>query len=157
MAGTLDDGKYITMSSISLTGGIAGTGGSGATLVASVVSANSGVFAAGFTMAGVGNSALFEGPSRFTAGTAILPGIAFSSESSLGFFRSGNSVMALSYGHLRASISYSGNTASTSATTANQTVQGSFRVSVLSLTSNGAEIAVLSGNTTYKFASVAVA
>lgn len=90
---------------------------------------------------------------QFTTGngTAILPGLGFASEVSLGLYRSAASVMALSYGHLQAAISWSGMTASTSATTANQTVQGSLRVSVLSLTTNGAQIAFLSGNTTYLF------
>jgi len=45
----------------------------------------------------------FGDTSRFTSGTAIAPGIAFDSEVSLGFYRSGNSQVALSYGTLMAS------------------------------------------------------
>lgn len=104
----------------------------------------------------VGSNLSTSGKVVVPAGTAIAPTVTFASEQSLGFYRSAASVLALSYGHLQGSISYSGNTASTSATTANQTVQGSLRVSILSLTTNGAEIAVRSGNTTWKFASVLV-
>lgn len=47
-------------------------------------------------------------------------------------------------------------TGSASGTTASITTQGAFYVSILSLTTNGAEIGIRSGNTVYRFASVGV-
>lgn len=49
----------------------------------------------------------------------------------------------------------SSTTAGTSGTSSVMTVQGLFRVSVLSLTTNGCELGILSGNTVYRFYSVA--
>lgn len=97
--------------------------------------------------------AISYGQLTIADGTSTLPGLGTGSEVSLGLYRSAASVLALSYGHFQGSISYSGLTAGTSATTAAQTVQGSIRISVLSLSTNGAEIAFRSGNTTYKFIS----
>lgn len=50
--------------------------------------------------AGSGNWVGHWSPSAFTDGTALLPGLSFSSEVSLGLYRSGTSTMALSYGTL---------------------------------------------------------
>lgn len=95
-------------------------------------------------------------PSQFTIGNALAPALGFLSEASLGFYRSAASRVALSYGGLIANMFVSGLTASTSGTTAN-TTDGAIRFSILSLTSNGAQMAVRSGNSTWLFASDAVA
>lgn len=137
MAGALDDGKYVTMSSLSIVA-------SRATLAAQDIVATS-------TFSGAAGT--FTGVIKVPDGTASAPSYAFTSEASLGLYRSGSSILQLSYGGFKSGQFISATTTSTSATTANQTVQGSLRFSVLSLSTNGAEIAFLSGNTTYRFSS----
>jgi hypothetical protein len=90
------------------------------------------------------------------SGTALQPFYAYSSESSLGLFRSANSTLGLSYGtfSLRGGILSSIRSTNASATSATLN-DGEFRVAAVSTTS--AELAYRSGNTTYRFIAAATA
>jgi len=131
---------------------------SGATLTAS-----DGSFGGNLTVQGTSTlvgAVTQSAPVYVPSGSAILPEFAFSSEASLGFYRSGTSAIAQSYGTLTVSglaftkLAGSAFTAASSATT-RTFADASFEFSVLSLTSNGAQIAFRSGQTIWKFASVA--
>jgi hypothetical protein len=98
----------------------------------------------------------FPQASYFSVGAALRPAVAFSSESSLGFFSSAASTVALSYGtfNLRGAILSSIRSTDASATSATLN-DGEFRVAAISVTS--AELAYRSGNTTYRFIAAATA
>ena len=89
-------------------------------------------------------------------GTASAPSQSYASEKSLGFYRSGASVEALSYGYLSAPYFISQKTLAASQTTTSLVTQGQFYFSVNSNTTNGGEFGFRSGNTVYRFASVSV-
>lgn len=95
------------------------------------------------------------GHSRFTDGTATRPGVAFLSDASLGMLKSAASIVKQSYGWFSADFISSSTTAQSGAT-AKLPNQGQLYFSVLSLTSNGGEFGFRSGNTVYRFASIAV-
>ena len=148
----LDDGKYNTMSSLSLVG-------SRATLAAQDVVATSTLSVGGtITMSA---STISPSAVRVNSGAAIGPTLAMTSEVSLGFYRSAASQIALSYGTFNATgVSASGVLAATailisSATTAQSAAsakipnQGQIVFSILSLTTNGAAIFYRSGNSVF--------
>lgn len=174
----LDDGKYVTMSSVSVVASRStlaaqdvvatsslSVGGtvtlSATTLSPSAVRVGSGA-AIGPTLAFTSEASLglFRSAAsrlalsygQFTTGdgTAILPGLAFASEVSLGLRRSAASVIQTSYGRFAADFR-SASTLAASLTTANVTGAGDLAFSVLSLTANGAQFGFRSGNTTYIF------
>lgn len=96
------------------------------------------------------------------SGAALGPTLAPSSEVSLGLYRSGASVLALSYGTFDTSAGglafktlagKSAWTAGSSGTTLT-IADGQFQFSILSNTTNGGTIRYRSGNTIYTFASV---
>lgn len=95
---------------------------------------------------------LFPQSSRFSSGSALRPSIAFSSESSLGWYASGTSTLALSYGTLNLrGGALSLRTTASSASASNFT-QGEFYLCNVSATS--AQLGFRSGNTVYVFNAV---
>jgi len=160
---SLDDGKYTVFSSVSVEA-------SRATLIAQDVTATSvlstaalkasTVSSVGSVLAGALWSSTVSGIFYGQAGTAQLPTHTFSSEASLGFYRSAASNLAASYGTLTLS-GVAATVYASSATTAQSGAtaklgQGQLYFSVLSLTTNGGEFGFRSGNTVYRFASVDV-
>ena len=156
---SLDDGKYTVFSSVSIEA-------SRATLIAQDVTATSVLSGAATTISGaatlvstlsVGGVTTHTSAARLPAGSAILPGVGFNSEVSLGFFRSAASQVQQSYGTFNATgisatvIASSSTTAQSGATA--KLGQGQLYFSVLSLTSNGGEFGFRSGNTVYRFSS----
>ncbi len=156
MAGALDDGKYATGSSLSIVA-------SRATIAAQDVVATSTLSVGGaVTLSGTSVAALAVGVG---SGAAIGPTLYFTSEVSLGFYRSGTSQMAQSFGTFntaatggiafnRLALQSSSTTAQSGATA--KLGDGQLYFSVLSLTSNGGEFGFRSGNTVYRFSSTLV-
>jgi hypothetical protein len=157
-SGYLDDGKYTVTSSLSITASRA--------TVATVDLVTSTLSVGGLvTLSGTTLSALADGVG---SGAAVGPTNFFTSEASLGFYRSAASQIAQSYGTFNAvGIAASSILATTgllisSATTAqsNSTAkipnQGQIVFSILSLTTNGAAIYFRSGNSTYAWPSSGV-
>ena len=133
-------GGLTTLSQLSL------TDPSGATLTAS-----DGTFGGNVTIQGtltqVG-AVTQTGAEYLGDGTALAPTQAYSSEKSLGFYRSAASVEALSYGFLQAPYFLSTTTTSSSASTlALPNKQGMISFAVLSATS--AQLQFRSANTVY--------
>ena len=150
----LDDGKYNTGSSFS---GV----GSRTTLKTQDVVATSTLSVGGTITQTAG---VFLAPD----GTALAPGDAFTSEASLGFYRSASSIIAQSYGTYQTAVTggigfnklallIGGSSSTTAASGATAKLgDGQLYFSVLSLTSNGGEFGFRSGNTTYRFSSTLV-
>lgn len=102
---------------------------------------------------------------QVASGSAILPTYAFNSEASLGFYRSAASMIASSYGTVAllgvaasqvlaaTNILISSATTSASGATAKMPNQGQISFSILSNTTNGAELCYRSGNTVYRWPS----
>lgn len=109
----------------------------------------------GFFRSAASNLALSYGAFDLPDGTAVAPSLTYTSDTSLGFFKSGASQVNLSYGWFTAPNFVSGTTLGASQTTASLKTQGAFYFSVNSLTTNGGEFGFRSGNTVYKFASIA--
>lgn len=156
---SLDDGKYNTMSSLSIVA-------SRATVAAQDIVATSTLSAPALTVQTI-TQTLASSTSLFAvqvnSGSAILPTLAFNSEVSLGFYRSAASQIAQSYGTFNvtgiAATRYqlTGSSATTAASGATaKLADGLLFFSVQSLTSNGGEFGFRSGNTVYRFASIAV-
>ena len=142
---------YTVFSSVSLNG-------SGATLKALDIVAST-FSATGTNKFAVVSASTVSGAVVTTqSGTAVAPSNAFLSEVSLGLYRSAASQIAMSYGTLTATgfvftkLAGSAFTVASSATT-RTFADGSFEFSILSLTSNGAQLAFRSGATIWKFAS----
>ena len=155
-SGYLDDGKYTTTSSLSITA-------SRATLAAQDIVATSTLSVGGaVTLSLTTLSALADGVG---SGAAVGPTNFFTSEASLGFYRSATSQIAQSYGTFNAvGIQASSILAATgllisSATTAQSASstkipnQGQIVFSILSLTTNGAAMYYRSGNSVFGWAS----
>lgn len=90
-------------------------------------------------------------PEYLGDGTALAPSQSYASEKSLGFYRSGASTEAVSYGTFdltSARLAFSSGTTAQSASTV-KVGQGQMIFSILSLTTNGAAIYFRSGNSTY--------
>jgi hypothetical protein len=104
----------------------------------------------GLFRSGSSTMAMSFGQFRLGDGTAVLPSIGYTSETSLGLYRSASSIQKLSYGYLSGDF-ISSSTTNASQTTALLANQGGIVFSVLSLTVNGAEINFRSGNTVYHF------
>ena len=136
--------------------GLSLNGPSSATLAAS-----DGTFGGNLTVQG---TSTFVGATTNSAaeylpdGTASAPSQAYTSEKSLGWYRSGASVEALSYGTLDlrgGALAFSSGTTAQSAATA-KVGQAQMIFSILSLTTNGAAIYFRSGNSTYVWPSSGV-
>lgn len=157
-SGYLDDGKYTTESSLSVVG-------SRATVLTQDLVVNSTLSVGGATT--FSSTTLVALADGVGSGSAIGPTQYFTSEASLGLYRSAASQMALSYGTfnaigLRASsvfqaagIMLSSATTAQSASTA-KVADTQFIFSVLSLTTNGAALFYRSGNSTYSWPSSGV-
>lgn len=120
--------------------------GSGATLDAGAVVASTISVSGAITISG---ATISPSAVRVASGAAIGPTVAFTSEVSLGFYRSAASVAALSYGFLSAPGLISSVTTAQSASSAKVTQQGQIIFSILSLTTNGAAMYYRSGNSVY--------
>lgn len=99
-AGYLDDGKYTTMSSLSVVASRATVLTQDAVVtsalsVGGTQTAQGGIVANGGVQVGTGTQVIT------TDGTAVNPPYAFTSERSLGFYRSAASIVGLSYGELQ--------------------------------------------------------
>ncbi len=163
-----DDGKYNTGSSQSVIASRA-TLKAQDVIAASVLSTDgtltvggAATFLAGF--AGSTSTATFLA-TNVGAGVAIAPTRYFTSEVSLGLYRSAVSQIAQSYGTFntaaaggiafnRLALQSSSTTAQSGATA--KLGDGQLYFSVLSLTSNGGEFGFRSGNTVYRFSSTLV-
>ena len=166
---SLDDGKYTTLSSISVVA-------SRATVQATDIVARSTLSAAATTLSGavtlnstlsVGGaitaSAAVTGNSTLSVGGAITAsaGVTANSTASIGGAVTMQSTAQVrsamtAIGWLYAGVFISSATTAQSGATSKISQQGQMYFSVLSLTSNGGEIGFRSGNTVYRFASTEV-
>lgn len=134
---SLDDGNLITHSSLSIVA-------SRATVKTQDITA-SGVA----NLSTISTSVISTGAFDAQDGSALNPAYGFNSEQSLGFYRSANSIKALSYGFLSAPQFISSQTTNQSASSAKVTNQGQIVFSILSLTTNGAAMYYRSGNSVF--------
>lgn len=151
--GYIESGPAV-FSSISLNG-------SGATLTALTVSASS-LTVSGTVFFATGQQSVglqinTGGWINVPDGTVIRPSFEYTSEASLGLYRSAASIMALSYGFFSAPGLISSVTTAQSASSAKVTQQGQIIFSILSLTTNGCQMFYRSGNSVYVFVSGPVA
>lgn len=129
----------------------------------SVLSVNTMGGVSGITVAVGGLRVLAPGTVILPDGTSTSPAIAFSNDTTLGFWRTGSGTIASSYGTLDVSsgglalnrVAFSSGTTAQSASTA-KVGQGQVLFSVLSLTTNGAALYFRSGNSTYVWPSSGV-
>lgn len=158
----LDDGKYVTTSSISVTGASRMTVKT-QDLVASLISTNAtgggGGLLADYIVTRGGAAAFNQLQAGSTGtGSAILPVLAIGSDTSLGLFASAVSTIGVTYGKFdfrnAGLIMSSGTTAQSASTT--KVTDGQLIFSVLSLTTNGAALYFRSGNSTYVWPSSGV-
>ena len=150
-SGYLDDGKYTTTSSLSITASRA--------TVATVDLVTSTLSVGG--LATFSATTIAAGADGVGSGAAIGPTNFFTSEASLGFYRSATSQVALSYGTFNAAgiqassilaatgLLISSATTAQSASSAKIPNQGQIVFSILSLTTNGAAMFFRSGNSVY--------
>ena len=136
----LGDGQYVTTSSISITGGP-----SRSTLKAEDVVATSVLSTAALTAQGA-----------FTANGAVTAASTLSVAGAVTMQSTAQVRSALTaVGWLYASVFISSSTTAQSLVTSKVSQQGQIAISILSLTSNGAQLGVRSGNTVYIFESTA--
>ena len=128
---SLDDGKYTTLSSISVVA-------SRATVQAQDITATSAL--------SVGGAVTMQGAQTFNSTLSVAGAVTMQSTAQVR-----SSLTAI--GWLYAGVFISSATTAQSGATSRISQQGQIYFSVLSLTSNGGEIGFRSGNTVYRFAS----